>query len=257
MLSHSILFLTVLLVPSALAQKDETPPYDPAPPAEKMVAYTNAELAFTIAYPKEFVPGTAQDLQTVMERGHRAVYGTNPKDDAEHLEATRCMHTLLYATTGSAVSDSKPNPTNLSEDDSPDTILVIDADRSCIPKKLNGDKALTQLAGTILHLPNATQLVQQMWFVGGGGRHIHSGMAGTMVTLKQPATDERPASSREVPLFVVASALEQRGHWILIVYLSGTSGDKHESFPHTSVAFEDGRPVLLFPFLTGNVNLIK
>jgi hypothetical protein len=251
------LFVALLLLASA-AQAEETPPYDPAPPANKMTAYTNSELGFTISYPKEFIAGTLQDLQNVMERGHRAAYGTDPKSDPEHLEAVRCMHTLFYATSQADTTETNPNSPGASADDSPDSILVEDVDRSCLPKNLKGDKALTQIAGSVLHAPDLTQLVQQMWFVAGGDRHIHSGMAGAMVTIKQPQTDGSPTgTSREVPLYVMASALEQKQHWILVVYLSGTGGAKHLSVPHMSIAFEDSRPILLFPFLLGNVNLTK
>jgi hypothetical protein len=223
-----------------------------------MTVYANTDLGFTISYPKEFVAGTPQDLQTVMERGHRAVYGTDPKSDPEHLEAVRCMHTLLYAISGDNATETNLNGPAASADDSPDSILIEDVDRSCLPKSLKGDKALTQIAGSVLHAPGLTQLVQQMWFVAGGDRHIHSGMAGTMVTVKQAPTDSRSTgSSREIPLYFMASAFEQDQHWILVVYVSGTAGAKHLSVPHMSIAFEDGRPVLLFPFLLGNVNLTK
>jgi hypothetical protein len=58
-------------------------------------------------------------------------------------------------------------------------------------------------------------------------------------------------------LFTLAAGVEQKGHRILIVYLSGTSNEKHETVPHMSIAFEDGRPVLLYPFLFGKVNVVK
>lgn len=208
----------------------------------------------TVFYPKEFVPRTPEDLQTVMERGHWAVYGTDPKTDPEHLEAIRCSHTLLYATPDQNNGNESAN----TEDHSTDTILVEDFDRSCMPKKLKGDKALTALAGTVLHLPGSVQLVQQMWFVAGGNRHIHSGMAGTMFSPPRcPGKSNSSADCSGVPLFVVASAVEQRKHDIVIAYLSGTSGAKHELVPHMSIAFENERPVLLFPFLMGRINLIK
>lgn len=208
----------------------------------------------TIFYPKEFIHRTPEDFQTVMERGHRAVYGTDPKSDPEHLEAIRCSHTLLYAT-----SDLNSGIESANEDgNSADTILVEDFDRSCIQKKLKGDKALTALAGTALHLPGSVQLVQQMWFVAGGNRHIHSGMAGTMFTpARCSGKSNSAADCAGVPLFVIAAAVEQREHDIVIVYLSGTSDGKHDLVPHMSIAFEDERPVLLFPFLLGKANLIK
>jgi len=208
----------------------------------------------TLYYPKEFIPRTPEDLQTVMERGHRAAYGTDPKSDPEHLEAIRCLHTLLYATSDQNSGTESAN----AEGNSADTILVEDFDRSCIPKKLKGDKALTALAGTFLHLPDSIQLVQQMWFVAGENRHIHSGMAGNMYTPARCSGNSNSAADcAAVPLFVIAAAVEQREHDIVIVYLSGTSGGKHDLVPHMSIAFEDARPVLLFPFLLGTANLIK
>ena len=220
-----------------------------------MSSYANQDLAITVLYPKEFVPQPPQDLQTVMELGHRLVFGDDPKGDPEHAEAVRCMHTLLYATACS-VDDGK---TSTNADNSlTDTILVEDVDPSCMPKKPKGDKALSNLVGTVLHLPNSEQLVPQIWFVAGGNRLIHSGMAGTMLTLT-PAEANKAQSPRpvSVPMFVLAAAVEQKGHRVLILYLSGTSGEKHETVSHLSIAFEDGRPVLLFPFLLGNMNLIK
>ncbi len=212
-----------------------------------MSAYTNQDLGLTLYYPKEFVPHTSEDLQTVMERGHRAVYGTDPKSDPEHLEAIRCTHTLFYATSAANTDDN-----------SADTILAADIDRSCLPKKLKGDKALSALAGSILHDPDSVQVVPQMWFVAGGNRRIHSGMAATMFTPAGCSDKSKSAADCSgVLLFVVAAAVEQREHDIVVVYLSGTSGEKHELVPHMSIAFENDRPVLLFPFLMGKTNLIK
>lgn len=206
MFRNAFLLATLTLARIGFAQ--EIPPFDSAPVPNLMSVYTNTELSFTIAYPKEFTPGTVMDLSAVMDRGHRAAYGTAPDTDPEHQEAVRCMHPLLYATAGagSASQESKEAP-----DDSLDWILIIDVDRSCMPKKLKGEKALTALAGTILHMPDFTQLVQQMWFVAGGDRRIHSGMAGTMLTLGAPSTDNgAPAPPRKVPYYVMASSFEQK-----------------------------------------------
>jgi hypothetical protein len=244
---------SLILVPASLAQRDETPPYDPAPPADKMTGYTNADLAFTLSYPKEFVARTPEDLQTVMERGHRAAYGTDPKTDPEHLEAVRCMHTLFYATSGTTSLDSKVSGATATEDSLPDTILVEDFDRSCVPKKVKGDKVLSDLAASVLSSPDETQVVHQMWFVAGGERRIHSGMAATTVSVKGSSS----GPSHDLTLFIIASAFEQKAHLILIVYLSGTEGARHENVPHMSAAFEDGRPVLLFPFMLGKPNVVK
>lgn len=254
--SCSALFLGALLAaPASFGQKGETPPYDPAPPRDRMSAYINQELAITVLYPKEFVPRTPLDLQTVMERGHRLAFGGDPKSDPEHLKAVRCMHTLFYATSGTVADSGTPQSL---EDASPDTILLEDVDPSCLPKKLNGDKALTALVGTVLNLPNSTPVFQQMWFVGGGDRRIHSGMAATMLTVaKSSAAGGQKSPPPIDPLFVIAAAVEQLGHRILIVYLSGTSREKPQTVPHMSIAFEDGQPVLLFPFLLGRANLIK
>jgi hypothetical protein len=246
MMNRTTLFLTLLItIPASHAQSGDTPPYDPAPPTDKLSAYTNQELAFTFFYPKEFVQKNAQDVQAVMERGHKAIYGTDPSSDPEHQQATRCMHTLFYAVTEPEAKSGAP----LTSDDShPDTILMEDVDRSCINKKIKGDKALTDLAGTVLHMPHSMQVVQQMWFVAGGDRRIHSGMS---------ATSTAPKSPPGVMLFTIAAAVEQKEHRLLIVYQSGTAGERHETVPHMSIAFEDARPVLLFPFLLGNMNLIK
>lgn len=69
------------LVTGAFGQNGETPPYDPAPPRVGLSVYENQDLSMTLLYPKEFVPRTPEDLQTVMERGHRAVSDTSPKSD--------------------------------------------------------------------------------------------------------------------------------------------------------------------------------
>jgi hypothetical protein len=258
MIRIGVLLAALLLIPTSLAQKGETPPYDPAPPADKMTLYVNSDLAFTLSYPKEFVARTPEDLQTVMERGHRAVYGTDPKSDPEHLEAVRCMHTLFYATFGPTLLDSKVSAATATDVSSPDTILVEDFDRTCVPKKEKGDKVLSDIAASVLSSPDETQVVHQMWFVAGGDRRIHSGMAATMVSVKQDAVGASSSgSSHDVPLFIIASTFEQKAHLILIVYFSGTDGARHETVPHMSVAFEDGRPVLLFPFMLENANLIK
>lgn len=254
MIRSALLLAALVVLPPCFGQKGEIPPYDPAPPSDRMSAYTNRDLAFTVLYPREFASKTPQDLQAVMERGHRMAFGGDPKSDPEHRQAVRCMHTLFYATAEPATENRTP----ASGDDSLDTILVEDVDPSCVPKKVKGDKVLTNLVGTVLHLPDSTQLVPQMWFVAGGGRRIHSGLAGSMVTLGKSSGQTVPNSpSKSVPLFVIAAGVEQRGHRILIVYLSGTSGGRHETIPHMSIAFEDGRPVLLFPFLMGKANLVK
>ncbi len=253
------LLAALMLVPASLVQQNETPPYDSAPPIDKITPYINADLAFTVSYPREFLAGTPVDLQTVIERHHRAVYGTDPTSDPNHLEAVRCVHTLLYAAADSPATDKKITRPPVDEE-TPDTILVTDVDRSCVPKDIKGDEALSDLVGTVLNvLPNSIQVVPQMWFVAGGNRRIHSGLAGSVVTFKRPAADASAAGpSREVPLFVMAAAVEQKGHRILIVYLRGTTAaEDHLSVPHMSIAFEDGRPVLLFPFLVGHMNLIR
>ena len=244
----------VLLIPACFGQKGETPPYDPAPPRIGMSAYRDQNLEVTLYYPKEFVPRTPEDLQAVMDRGHRAAYGTDPASDPEHLEAIRCSHTLLYATS----DEINGNESASVDGNSADTIMVVDFDRSCVPKKLKGDKALAALAGTVLNLPGSTQLVQQMWFVAGRNRRIHSGMAGTMITPPRcPDNSTSAAGCSGVPLFVIAAAVEQKKHDIVIVYLSGTSGEKHPMVRHMSISFENERPVLLYPFLMGGMNLIR
>jgi hypothetical protein len=145
----SFAFLAALLsVQASFSQKGETPPYDPAPLNDGMSAFTDHDLAITVLYPKEFQPGTPLDLQTVMERGHRLAFGSDPKSDAEHSEALRCMHTLLYATSGSPTNSGTPQTPEAAPFDS---ILLVDVDASCVPKKLKGDKALTNLAGTVLN----------------------------------------------------------------------------------------------------------
>src|SRR5580692_9409531 len=137
----SFAFLAALLsVQASFSQKGETPPYDPAPLNDGMSAFTDHDLAITVLYPKEFQPGTPLDLQTVMERGHRLAFGSDPKSDAEHSEALRCMHTLLYATSGSPTNSGTPQTPEAAPFDS---ILLVDVDASCVPKKLKGDKALT------------------------------------------------------------------------------------------------------------------
>lgn len=253
---RAALLLTVLLVlPSCFAQKGETPPYDPAPPSDRMSAYTNQELAFKVFYPKEFLRKTAEDLQTVMERGHRIAFGSDPNSDPEHAQAVRCMHTLFYATAGEA---SETGTASDSRDASPDSILVEDIDPTCMPKKPKGDKALTNLVGTVLNLPHAMQLVQQIWFAAGGNRRIHSGMAATLVTLGQPRSKVKSASPPpSVPLIVIAAGVEQKGHRILIVYLTGSSGASHPAVRHMSISFGSGRPVLLFPFLLERANPVR
>jgi hypothetical protein len=249
-------FLAALVsVPASFGQKGETPPYDLAPLSDGMSVFTDDALAITVLYPKEFQVRTPLDLQTVMERGHTLAFGNDQKSNAEHADAMRCMHTLLYATSGPLADNGMPRS---SEDVSSDSIFIEDVDASCVPKKLKCDKALTNLVGTVLNLPNYMQVVQQMWFVAGGDRHIHSGMATTMIKLSASSAESAEKSPPpSIPLFVVAAGLEQKGHRILIVFLSGTSQEKHYTLPHMSIAFEGGRPVLLFPFLLGRANLLK
>ncbi len=236
-------------------QAQEVPPYSPPVEANMMTSYVNSELGFTIRFPVEFKVGTSQDLHTVMDLGHREGRGTAPESDQEHAQAVRCMHSLLYAT--SEASKSSGSATEKSAD-APDTILVVDFDRSCATKKVKGDKALTQLAGTVLNLPGMAQVVPQTWFVAGGSRRIHSGMAGGIISIPASGTTGGTLSSRQVPTYVLAAAFEQKDHWILVAYLSGTNADaKHESFPFTAASFEDGQPILLFPFLLGKMNVIK
>ena len=256
MIIRTAIFLALLAaVPASSAQSGDSPPYDPAPPTDKLSAYTNQELAFTVFYPKEFVTRTALDLQTAMERGHRAVYGTDPSSDPEHQQAVRCMHTLFYATAGPAAESGAPQT---SDDASPDTILVEDVDPSCVRKKSKGDQALSDLAASVLDQPHSMQVVHQMWFVAGGDRRIHSGMSATSTAPQSSRAQKETASPPPgVILFTIAATVEQKGHRLMIVYLSGTAGERHVTVPHMSIAFDDGRPVLLFPFLLGNVNLIK
>jgi hypothetical protein len=255
-MTRAVVFLALLIaLPASIGQSGETPPYDPAPPADKLSAYTNQDLEFTLFYPKEFVPRTAQDLQTAMELGHKAVFGTDPSSDPAHQQAIRCMHTLFYATAGPAAESAAPPN---SDDSHPDMILVEDVDPGCVRRKEKGDQALSDLAASVLDQPQSMQVFHQMWFVAGGDRRIHSGMSATSTApLSSGAHREKNPSPQGVTLFTIAAAVEQKGHRLMIVYLSGPAGQKHETVPHMSIAFEDARPVLLFPFLLGNVNLIK
>jgi hypothetical protein len=233
-----------------LAHAQETPPYSPPVAVGLMTSYVNADMGFSFRYPAEFKSRTVQDLHTIMERGHKDAFGTDPESDPEHIQAEKCMRPLLYATPGAA--EPAKNTTE-AVDETPDTILVLDFDRTCVPKKLKGDKALTQLAGTLLHMPGMSQLVPQTWFEAGGGIRIHSGMAGGM--LSAPASGTAAA---QAPAYIAAAAFEQKGHWIVVAYFNGTRDDgKHAAFAYTSVSFEDGKPVLLFPFLLGNMNIVK
>ncbi len=172
--------LVVASVPIFSLQAQEVPPYSPPVEASLMTSYVNSELGFTIRFPVEFKVGTSQDLHTLMDLGHREGRGTDPESDQEHAQAVRCMHSLLYAT--SEAPNSSVSRTEKSAD-APDTILVVDFDRSCMPKKVKGDKTQTQLAGTVLNLPGMAQLVPQSWFVAGGNRRIHSGMAGGIISI--------------------------------------------------------------------------
>ncbi|MEO7030227.1 MAG: hypothetical protein ABI147_12585 [Acidobacteriaceae bacterium] len=251
---YLIVAVAVAMLSIAPIHAQEAPPYSP-PISEKLVtSYVNADLNFSIRYPVEFTPSTVQDLHTVMERGHLLAYGTDPKGDPEHLQAEKCMRPLLYATTGAADWGKSKVEKVEGKDQTPDTILVMDVDRTCVPKKVKGDKALTQLAGTLLDLPGMKPLVPQMWFEGGGGRRIHSGMAGGTISVPGSAT----VPTHQVQDYIIAAAFEQKGHWIVVAYINGTRDDgMHTSFPYTAVSFEDGKPVLLFPFLFGKVNVVK
>src|SRR5258708_4227210 len=91
-----VVFLASLAPLSMQAQ--ELPPYSPTVEANLMTSYANSELGFTIRFPVEFKVGTAQDLHSVMDLGHRAGRGTAPESDQEHEQAVKCMHSLLYAT---------------------------------------------------------------------------------------------------------------------------------------------------------------
>ena len=245
------------------AAGQELPPVSPPVDAARMTVYTNGELRFAVRYPVEFKAGPPQDLVTVMRRGHTEVYGGKPEDDAEHREAERCTRPLLYATSTTVLLAKDKDPVPAAESgagESADSVLVMDVERSCVPKKLKGDKALTRLTGSVLHIPGMTQVVQQMWFQGGGGRHIHSGMAGGMVTAPAGAQGGKDATggvSDRVPFYIAVSAFEQRDHWILVAYLQGTRPDLHRTLSYTSVRFEDGPDVLLFPYLLAKVNLAK
>lgn len=229
------------------ASAQEQPPYAPSAPAGSMTSYNNAELGFSVQYPVEFTLQKPTDFLSVMRRGHVEARGTAPEKDPEHEQAEKCMHALAYATAGPLADPQR-------EDDSPDAILIMDFDRSCVPKGLTGDPALTQITRSVLNVPGSTQMVPQMWFQGGNDRHIHSGMAGETMTV--PGQGDNPP--REITLAIAGASFAQKEHWILVAYINGTrEGPVHKNFPLTSVTFGNDRPVLLFPFLLGSIDMKK
>lgn len=257
---RTVLLSVLLLIgflPVAAASED--PPYSPAIDASQMAVFTDAELGFSVRYPMEFKAEAPQNLFAVMRAGHQELFGTSPDNDPEHQQAERCMRPLLYATSTTILPAEGKAPVPLAGEDvdgSPDSVMVMDVERSCIAKKLKSDKALTQLTGTVLNIPGLKQVVPQMWFQGGDGRHIHSGMAAGVVTPPHQTKDP-DRGTRKVLFAIAAASFEQKGHWILVAYLNGTRPDMHNAFSYTSVSFEGGRDVLLFPFLTGKYNMAQ
>ena len=244
--------LTIVLTAAATCaiatlHAQELPPYAPPAPPGSMTTSQIPGLDFSLQYPVEFTVQPTQDFLALMRQGHLNVYGSDPAKDPEHVQAEKCMHTLFYAISGKPVTSETT--------DTPDTLLVLDVDRTCIPKKIGDDKALSQLTGSMLSVPEFKPMVQQMWFMGGAGRRIHSGMAGT--TFKVPS-EAQGAPAREVTLAVAAASFVQKDHWIVVMYINGTQEVPiHKTFGFTSVVFSDNKPVLLYPFLLGSINLIK
>ncbi len=126
------------------------------------------QLSFT--YPQQLVPQDAATFREVMERGHREHYKTEPESDPEHLQAEKCMHVLLYATTpdpidGEITIGGKDNHSAVSVNLPPTgTIMIAEFDQSCVPRATKENDILGQMASISGQLPGLKPIDQQMWY---------------------------------------------------------------------------------------------
>jgi len=241
--------VVLLLVPLiGITQQSLTPSSPPetskdATQDKSSGTYTNTELHLTFSYPQELQP---EDAHAIAERGHIAMYGTQPETDPEHVESEACDKVLLMVGKegdpkraeitipgGGKAPSVEPDPTA--------SILLIEIDNSCIPPKIlkKPDNALAGLALQTTQIPGMTQIDQPVWYEIQGHK-IHFAAA-----QGRPLSEDGKQLSPDRQI-VAGFAIELNGH-ILFWMLQSDNIDFFNRLLDSKVDFGSGTPQALFP----------
>ncbi len=205
--------------------------------------YTNTELHLTFSYPQELLP---EDAHAIAERGHVAMYGTQPETDPEHVRSEACDKVLLMVG-----KDGDPKKAEITipgggkapsiEPDPTASILLVEIDNSCVPPKIlkKPDNALAGLALQVTQIPGMTSIDQPIWYEIQGHK-IHFAAA-----QGQPLSKDGKQLSpyRQI---IAGFAVELNGH-ILVWMLQSDDVDFFNRLLDSKVDFGSGAPQALFP----------
>jgi hypothetical protein len=217
-----------------------------AAPGE-MSRYVDPTLKMTLTYPGGFAPRVPETLRAVLKREHMTPLGSGETDDVDSRVAFRCMATLFEATGAVRAVRSTQGET------APDTVMLLDVDRSCVEGQIKGERALAVIADVVLRMHNTTPLVKPTVMKADGHR-VHAGMSsGMMIVNDLPTAGGDADNGRQAAVYIVAAAFEHRQHWLLAVYISGTAGEQDGAVGRMTATFDESKPVVLFPFLPGGL----
>ena len=147
-------------VPPAAPQAQPSPNTNDSGAAAENGKFYDKNLDLSFNYPVEM---RAVDMIADMEAGHMNLYGSSGDNDPEHREARRCVHPLLDADLpaekapqrlasmeGVWVDQTKEYKESYKPQPIFAKLILMEFDRSCLPKKLQKEKTWTTLWATWL-----------------------------------------------------------------------------------------------------------
>lgn len=204
--------------------------------------FYDKDLDLSFNYPVEM---RTLDAFAEMDSGHMNLYGTPGDADPEHREAKRCVRPLLDTDLPEEkapqrlaslkdvwVDDSKEYKESYKPQPIFAKIMLVDFDRSCLPKKLQhkDDDVLGSMAMGAVTEPGIQPMAKPIWYeIGKQKIHMNSG-AGRPIANGQLS----PA-----PIIIMAMATEWRGHLLEWVFSSNDTEIFNE-ITKSLVRFGDG-----------------
>jgi hypothetical protein len=207
--------------------------------------YINSELHLTFSYPPELQP---EDAQAIAERGHIAMYGTQPEADPEHAESEACDKVLLMVGKESdpkkeevTVSAGKTKPSIQMKPDPGGSIALFEIDSSCVPPKSlkKIDNVLAGLALVITRVPGMKPIDKPVWY------DIQDHKVHFAAADGYPLSKGNKTLSSD-PQIIAGFAVEVNSH-ILLWMLQSNDIDFFNHLLDSKVDFGSGVPQVLFP----------
>ena len=226
------------------------PQAQPGPVAKDSGASTESgkfydkEMDLSFNYPVEM---RTLDMMADMEAGHRNLYGESGENDPEHREARRCIRPLLDAELPAEKAPSRmaslegvwTDQTKEHKDSyKPQPIfakfVLIEFDRSCLPKKLQKDNKVDEVLHNMVlgavSEPGLEAMFKPIWYeIGKQKIHMNSSVGRPIVNGKiEPA-----------PVLIMAMATDWRGHLLEWVFTANDTEIFNE-ITKSLVRFGDG-----------------